>query len=570
MTGGKDMAQLSAEQIYQVAIDVGFTPDQAVTFTAISLAESGGRTGAHNTTGEDSRGLWQINVGPGVRENKWGDLTDPHTNARAAYEISGGGTNFSPWTVTHDVNAGTGHDYRRFAEAAREASHGAGQGNFAGVEGYGHLPRDPSEAGSLTDQARGPAGDPHALDPQPDDGHEQLPPDGHYRPISDAEFRDSYGEPRPGHAHQGVDIGAPDGTPIHAVTGGTLMAGSDPGGGITVTIQGDDGRRYYYAHLQEGSTQGLGLQQGQHVAAGETIGLVGSTGRSTGPHLHLEIFDTDGQHINPYTFIEPLPDPEDALVAAGPSAPVLPAGPDTDHDQLPDEFELAHGTDPNVADSDHDGLTDGFEIRRHSDPTQADADRDGLGDADEILRLRSDPTQADTDRDGMDDGLEDAIGRDVLHGVAADGGVAAAGAATLKSGEPGQPGPPGQSGATGDSDQDGLSDAFEASLGSDPTQADSDQDGFDDGLEHAFGTSAVDADTDHDGLSDHYEMNHDMDPFEAMQFDDDPFSSVDQIDGMSDDPAAGVRSAFDDDHDHDHGDGDLTDPDNDRPAHVGG
>ena len=130
------MGTLNAEQIFQVCLDAGFTRDQAVTWTAIALAESGGDTAAHNPRGEDSWGLWQINVDPAVRPNHWGDLTDPAVNAQAAYEVSQGGTDMRPWTVTHDSNAGTDHDYRNFMDEAQAAAGGDGTGDFSGVSGY--------------------------------------------------------------------------------------------------------------------------------------------------------------------------------------------------------------------------------------------------------------------------------------------------------------------------------------------------------------------------------------------------------------------------------------------------
>ena len=52
----------SVDEVYGFARAAGFSPDQAVTMTAIAMAESGGRSGARNPVGEDSRGLWQINV----------------------------------------------------------------------------------------------------------------------------------------------------------------------------------------------------------------------------------------------------------------------------------------------------------------------------------------------------------------------------------------------------------------------------------------------------------------------------------------------------------------------------
>ena len=106
--------KLGIREIYEAARAAGFTPDQATTWTAIALAESGGQTGAHNPTGEDSRGLWQINIAPHVRTNVWGDLSDPYVNARAAYDISNHGRDMRPWTTTHASHAGTSTDYRTY------------------------------------------------------------------------------------------------------------------------------------------------------------------------------------------------------------------------------------------------------------------------------------------------------------------------------------------------------------------------------------------------------------------------------------------------------------------------
>ena len=129
------MAVLSIREIYEAARDAGFTPHQAVTWTAIAMAESRGRTGALNDKGEHSVGLWQINVAGDVRKNSWGDLTDPEVNARAAYEISRQGTDMRPWTTTHDHNKGTGADYRTYLGKI-EAEIGV-KGDPRGVSGYG-------------------------------------------------------------------------------------------------------------------------------------------------------------------------------------------------------------------------------------------------------------------------------------------------------------------------------------------------------------------------------------------------------------------------------------------------
>jgi hypothetical protein len=112
---------LTPVQIFQVLREAGFAPDQAVNFTAIAMAESGGDPHARlHTSAEDSRGLWQINLhAHGNYANA--NLYDPLTNARAAYEISGHGTNLYPWSTTHPHHGGTA-SYTRYLDLAREAA----------------------------------------------------------------------------------------------------------------------------------------------------------------------------------------------------------------------------------------------------------------------------------------------------------------------------------------------------------------------------------------------------------------------------------------------------------------
>src|SRR5690349_13039935 len=109
------MATLSIREIYEAARSAGFTPHQAVTWTAIALAESGGRTGALNDRGEYSVGLWQVNVNadPG-RATRYGNLHDPAANALAAYDISNHGRDMRPWTTTHNDHKETSADYRQY------------------------------------------------------------------------------------------------------------------------------------------------------------------------------------------------------------------------------------------------------------------------------------------------------------------------------------------------------------------------------------------------------------------------------------------------------------------------
>lgn len=114
---------LGPEDIYLYARHAGFSPDQAVTMTAIAMAESGGVLTAHNPNGEDSKGLWQINHEAHPKFHGL-DASDPLTNARMAFEVSGGGSNIRPWTVTHSDK---GAPYQKFLDDAEAASRAYGE-----------------------------------------------------------------------------------------------------------------------------------------------------------------------------------------------------------------------------------------------------------------------------------------------------------------------------------------------------------------------------------------------------------------------------------------------------------
>jgi murein DD-endopeptidase MepM/ murein hydrolase activator NlpD len=96
--------------------------------------------------------------------------------------------------------------------------------------------------------------------------------------------------------HRGVDFAAPRGTPIYAAGDGVVkFAGRKGGYGKYVRIHHNGTYSTAYAHM---SRIAKGLRPGKRVKQGQKIGYVGSTGRSTGPHLHYEILKK-GQQINP-------------------------------------------------------------------------------------------------------------------------------------------------------------------------------------------------------------------------------------------------------------------------------
>lgn len=105
--------------------------------------------------------------------------------------------------------------------------------------------------------------------------------------------------PRWGRMHLGIDLGAPMGTPIYATDGGTVIRAEYFGGyGNCVDIQHEDGRVTRYGHSSK-----LLVSVGDQVYQGQEIALVGSTGNSTGPHLHFEII-INGTQQNPRQFME--------------------------------------------------------------------------------------------------------------------------------------------------------------------------------------------------------------------------------------------------------------------------
>lgn len=107
--------------------------------------------------------------------------------------------------------------------------------------------------------------------------------------------------------HGGVDFAAPTGTPVYASGDATVIFRAAAGGaGNLIRLEHEDGMQTYYMHLSRFAD---GLEVGQVVRQGTIIGYVGSTGASTGPHLHYEI-RIEGEKIDPLTFqttkVEPL------------------------------------------------------------------------------------------------------------------------------------------------------------------------------------------------------------------------------------------------------------------------
>lgn len=99
--------------------------------------------------------------------------------------------------------------------------------------------------------------------------------------------------------HAGLDLAAPAGTPVRAAADGTVdFSGRRGDAGNLVEIAHADGTRTRYAHLDS-----MKVQAGETVRAGQILGAVGSTGRSTGPHLHFAV-ERSGQLVDPKPLLE--------------------------------------------------------------------------------------------------------------------------------------------------------------------------------------------------------------------------------------------------------------------------
>jgi murein DD-endopeptidase MepM/ murein hydrolase activator NlpD len=124
-------------------------------------------------------------------------------------------------------------------------------------------------------------------------------------PLPDARLTASYGATNKFHQfHKGMDLATQLGTPIYSLAQGTVITATEhldgfKNYGTMVVVDHGNGLQSLYAHL--GS---LTVKEGEVIKSGQTIGTVGMTGKTTGPHLHLEILK-DGKRINPHPYVKP-------------------------------------------------------------------------------------------------------------------------------------------------------------------------------------------------------------------------------------------------------------------------
>ncbi len=133
--------------------------------------------------------------------------------------------------------------------------------------------------------------------------------------VGQASFSDDYNAPRASGPHHAIDILAKKGTPLVSAISGTVtdVQYPEPDWGWSVTVRDDDGYKYRYIHMNDdtpGTNDGNGgamnayaayVKEGNRVTKGQLIGRVGDSGHSNGvSHLHFEMFNPNGDVINPY------------------------------------------------------------------------------------------------------------------------------------------------------------------------------------------------------------------------------------------------------------------------------
>ena len=114
-----------------------------------------------------------------------------------------------------------------------------------------------------------------------------------------------FGEKRGEYVHSGVDYGASEGTPIQSPISGIVqkVKSLTDSYGEHVIIKDDNGSSHYFGHLRDRSN----LKEGQRISSGDLIGEVGSTGNSTGSHLHYEVRNKSGKFVDPNSYLSTTP-----------------------------------------------------------------------------------------------------------------------------------------------------------------------------------------------------------------------------------------------------------------------
>jgi murein DD-endopeptidase MepM/ murein hydrolase activator NlpD len=207
---------------------------------------------------------------------------------------------------------------KRFHDAGEESEtavldvlHRAGIGKRSATASTGGAP-PPASSSTPPGKARTPA-TPGAKTPAMPSVVAKVPAhySGAYRwPLEAGIISSDYGA-RWGKMHKGIDIAAHSGEPVYAVAAGEVIYAGDGlrGYGNVIILKHDDKVTSLYAH-----NSALKVKQGDPVKQGDLIALLGSTGHSTGPHVHFEFRQND-LAVNPHSLLPKSTDPETVAMA---------------------------------------------------------------------------------------------------------------------------------------------------------------------------------------------------------------------------------------------------------------
>ncbi len=258
--GGGDPAVLNA--LARAAQDAGVPYNVAL---AVAMAESGLNPRAVGDGGT-SFGLFQLHQGGELGDMSKEQAFDPYTNALTALRQFAAVAQQDP-SITSDPG--------RWAAAAQRP---------ADPTGYA------SRVNSLLQSGFG--GNPSGIVPAPFDK------------SAITGYGYGYGDPDPDYAsghHEGIDYDMASGTPLYSPFAGTVIAQWSGAYGNMVTVRLDNGYELRMAHMSSFS-----VTTGQRVNPGDLLGESGSTGNSTGPHVHLEWRTPGGNPMDPHAVMDPI------------------------------------------------------------------------------------------------------------------------------------------------------------------------------------------------------------------------------------------------------------------------
>jgi murein DD-endopeptidase MepM/ murein hydrolase activator NlpD len=214
-------------------------------------------------------------------------------------------------TVSQQSTTLAGSDYQKFATQASVLNAASSIGSSDAISGRQRAVSRDSERQALQDaadaelqeaaetQAKERSAALRALAASAEKHANQIAKNAWQLPLPAGSYRVSHNF---GHCsylwvncHTGEDLSAPSGTPIYSVAAGTVTeAGYDGSYGNKTVVTLEDGTEIWYCHQTT-----MDVSVGQSVTPGQTIGTVGSTGNSTGPHLHLEVHPGAGDAVDP-------------------------------------------------------------------------------------------------------------------------------------------------------------------------------------------------------------------------------------------------------------------------------